>query len=58
MYKRQDEELKQRLVVDPHSPSEARVNVVVRNIPAFHKAFDVKKGDKLYLAPENQVKIW
>ena len=53
-----DEELKQRLVVDPHSPSEARVNVVVRNIPAFHKAFDVKKGDKLYLTPENQVKIW
>jgi endothelin-converting enzyme len=53
-----DEELKRRLTVDPHSPSKARTNVVVSNIPAFIAAFDVKEGDGMYLSPEDQVKIW
>ncbi|MCG8465462.1 MAG: M13 family metallopeptidase [Xanthomonadales bacterium] len=53
-----DEELKRRLTVDPHSPSKARTNVVVSNIPAFIAAFDVKEGDGMYLPPEDQVKIW
>lgn len=53
-----DEELKRRLTVDPHSPSKARTNVVVSNIPAFIAAFDVKEGDGMYLAPADQVKIW
>lgn len=53
-----DEELKRRLTVDPHSPSKARTNVVVANIPAFIKAFDVKEGDGMYLAPDQQVQIW
>jgi len=34
------------------------VNGVVRNIPEFYEAFDVKPGDALYLAPEKRVKIW
>ncbi|GAB4197349.1 MAG: M13 family peptidase [Wenzhouxiangellaceae bacterium] len=53
-----DEELKRRLTVDPHSPSKARTNVVVSNIPAFIEAFDVQQGDEMYLPPEDQVKIW
>ncbi len=53
-----DEELKRRLTVDPHSPSKARTNVVVSNIPTFYEAFDVKEGDGMYLAPEERVKIW
>jgi len=53
-----DEELKRRLTIDPHSPSRARTNVVVSNIPAFYKAFNVQPGDGMYLAPENRVKIW
>ncbi len=56
--KYRDENLKQRLVTDPHSPSEYRANGVVRNMPEFYKAFDVKEGDKLFLAPEERVKIW
>ncbi|MBK0370585.1 M13 family metallopeptidase [Flavobacterium agrisoli] len=43
---------------DPHSPSKFRVNGVVRNIPEFYKAFNVKPTDSLYLAPEKRVKIW
>ncbi len=53
-----DEELERRLTVDPHSPSKARTNVIVRNIPAFYEAFDVKPGDAMYLEPEKRVKIW
>lgn len=53
-----DEELKRRLTVDPHSPSKARTNVVVSNIPEFIAAFNVKPGDPMYLAPDDQVKIW
>ncbi len=53
-----DEELRQRLVTDPHSPSEYRCNGVVRNIPEFYTTFGVKEGDKLYLKQEERVKIW
>lgn len=54
---RKDALLKQ-LHSDPHAPTEARINGVVRNIDAWYQAFDVKPGDKLYLKPEERVKIW
>ena len=50
--------LRERLLSDPHSPPEYRVDGVVRNVDAWYKAFDVKPGDKLYLAPEQRVSIW
>jgi len=53
-----EDELRKRLKTDPHSPSEYRVNGILRNMPAFAEAFDVKAGDKLYLAPERAVRIW
>jgi putative endopeptidase len=53
-----EEELRQRLITDPHSPSEFRCNGPVRNFPEFYTAFNVKEGDKLYLKPEDRVKIW
>ncbi|VUD66498.1 Neutral endopeptidase [Thalassocella blandensis] len=56
--KYRDENLHQRITTDPHSPSEFRTNGVVRNMPEFMSAFDVKKGDALYLPPEERVKIW
>jgi predicted metalloendopeptidase len=56
--KYRDDELKNRLVIDPHSPAEYRANGPVQNVPAFYAAFGVKKGDKMYLPPEQRVKIW
>lgn len=53
-----DDELRRRLLTDPHSPSEYRVNGIVANMPEFYQAFDLKPGDKLYLAPADRVKIW
>lgn len=49
--------LRQRLLTDPHSPSEQRASVV-RNFDQWYKAFDVQPGQKLYLAPEQRVRIW
>jgi putative endopeptidase len=43
---------------DPHSPDEYRVNGVLKNLPEFYAAFDVKEGDGLYLPPEQRVSIW
>jgi len=52
------DELRRRLLTDPHSPSEFRVNGVVVNIPAFYQAFQVTEKDSLYLPPEQRVQIW
>jgi len=30
----------------------------VANLPQFYHAFDVKETDKMYITPENRVKIW
>jgi putative endopeptidase len=49
--------LLQRLITDPHSPSEQRV-AVVRNFDPWYKAFSVKPDDTLYLAPAQRVRIW
>jgi putative endopeptidase len=51
-------EERRRILSDPHSAGEFRVNGIVRNVDAWYKAFDVKPGDKLYLPPEQRVKIW
>jgi len=56
--KSREEALRIQVNTDTHSPALFRVNGVVRNIPAFYEAFDVKEGDALYLAPEERVKIW
>ena len=51
-------ELLKRLVTDPHSPSEYRVNGIVRNLDAWYDAFDVDEDDPMYLPPEERVRIW
>ena len=56
--KGRDEEVIRRIATDPHSPDEFRCNGVVRNLPEFHEAFDVRPGDALYLPPDQRVRIW
>lgn len=56
--KMRDEAMLSQVATNPHSPSEFRGNGPLRNFPPFLKLFNVKEGDKMYLAPENQVKIW
>jgi putative endopeptidase len=56
--KYRDAELARRLATDPHSPPEFRCNGVLRNLPEFYAAFGVKEGDKLWLVPDQRVRIW
>jgi putative endopeptidase len=56
--KTRDELARQFLVVDPHSPPQYRINGIVRNFDEWYRAFGVKPGDKLYLPPEQRVRIW
>ncbi|TDE05895.1 M13 family metallopeptidase [Flavobacterium sandaracinum] len=56
--KSREEALRNQIATDPHSPAKFRINGVVRNIPEFYTAFNIKPTDSLYLAPEKRVKIW
>jgi putative endopeptidase len=49
--------LRQEVMTDPHAPAEYRA-AEVRNIDAWYDAFQVKPGEKLYLAPGDRVRIW
>jgi predicted metalloendopeptidase len=49
--------LRRQVKSDPHAPGEYRSDTV-RNVDAWYKAFDVAPGDKLYLKPEDRVRIW
>lgn len=55
--KLRDAALRQQVMTDPHAPGEYRADTV-RNIDAWYSAFDVKPGEKLYLAPNQRVRIW
>ena len=56
--KYREDALIQRLTSDPHSPSEFRVNGVVRNFDEWYEAFEVTPEDDLYLPPEERIRIW
>ena len=49
--------LRQIIATDPHAPGQFR-SYEVRNFDAWYTAFDVKPGQKLYLAPADRVRIW
>lgn len=56
--KMRDEAIKNQVKTDPHSPGMYRAYVPLQNVDAFYEAFDIKPGDKMYVAPEKRVKIW
>ena len=56
--KMRDEALKNLIMTNTHAPGMYRAYMPLKNIDAFYTAFDVKEGDKMYLKPEERVKIW
>ena len=52
------EALRMQVTTDPHSPSEWRVNGELPQIDAWYKAFNVKKGDRLYIPKKKRVDVW
>jgi putative endopeptidase len=52
------EQIRARITTDPHSPEMYRINGPTVNFTPFYAAFGVKPGDKMYVNPEQRVKIW
>jgi endothelin-converting enzyme/putative endopeptidase len=55
--KRREAALRQQVITDPHAPAQYRA-ATVRNIDAWYVAFGVQPGQKLYIAPQDRVRIW
>jgi putative endopeptidase len=53
-----DEVLANQILTDVHAPGFLRVNGPFSDVPEFYKAFNIKKGDKMWLDPDKRVKIW
>ncbi len=53
-----DEEMKNRIANDPHSPGMYRVNGPLKNCPEFFDAFDVKEGQAMRNDAKKIAKIW
>ena len=55
--KERPEALRTSLMTDSHAPGPFRADTV-RNLDAWYRAFDVRPGVKLYLAPEARILVW
>ncbi|HET6433197.1 M13 family metallopeptidase [Dyella sp.] len=55
--KARDAAVRQRINTDVHAPAPFRAETV-RNMDDWYKAFEVKPDAKLYLDPQQRVKIW
>jgi putative endopeptidase len=53
-----DDALRQQLMTNSHSPGMIRAFAPLRNVDAWYAAFDVKPGERNYVAPEDRVRIW
>ena len=56
--KQREDAIRSQVTSDPHSPARFRVIGPLPNVDAWYKAFDVKPGDKMHIAPEARAKIW
>ncbi len=55
--KAREQSLRNSLLTNVHAPGQFRA-LTVRNLDAWYPAFEVKDGQKLYLAPDKRVKVW
>jgi len=53
-----DEVLANQILTDVHAPAFLRVNGPFSDVPEFYEAFNIKKGDEMWLDPDKRVKIW
>ena len=56
--KAKPEYLQLLLNLDVHGPSILRANMPPRNFPEWYQTYNVKKTDKMYIAPSKRVVIW
>jgi putative endopeptidase len=55
--KQRDAALRRQVLTNEQAPSQYRA-LEVRNLDGWYAAFDVKPGDKQYLAPAARVRVW
>jgi putative endopeptidase len=55
--KMRDAALRQQITTNVHAPAQFRAETV-RNLDPWYQAFDVQPDAKLYLKPDQRVKIW
>jgi putative endopeptidase len=55
--KMRDESLRQRIATDGHAPGQFRA-LTVRNLDPWYAAFNVQQGQRLFLAPNQRVRVW
>jgi putative endopeptidase len=53
-----EEQLKNRLLTDVHSPGKYRVNGPFADVDDFYSTFSIKQGDAMFRADSLRVKIW
>jgi putative endopeptidase len=53
-----EEEMKNRIANDPHSPGMYRVNGPLKNCPEFFEAFGIKEGDPMRNPANKVARIW
>ena len=52
------EELRRRLIVDPHAPAKFRINGPLSNLDEFAKAFNIPEGAPMRRPANERVAIW
>jgi putative endopeptidase len=53
-----EEQLRNRLLTDVHSPAKYRVNGPFVDVDEFYSAFNINRGDKMYRPDSLRVHIW
>lgn len=56
--KMREDALRNLIKTDPHAPGMYRAYMPLTNVEAFYEAFNIKPKDKMYLEPDDRVKIW
>lgn len=58
MVNRTDASLARQIMSDVHAPAEFRINGPIVNMDEWYKAFNIKKGDKMFVELPNRITIW
>ena len=53
-----DEQLRNRLLTDVHSPAKYRVNGPFADVDEFYTTFNIQPGSPMYRAESARVRIW